>query len=84
MLLYDSDTWLLTESDIFLIAIFEKRILRRFYEPIHEMEKVKLGISIISAGLSTTSALGEISMAPPNYNSNPYQKGRGYNEITIY
>jgi len=27
-----------------------------------------------SGGFSTTSALGEISTAPPNCNSNPYEK----------
>ena len=28
----------------------------------------------VSAGFGTTSALGEISTAPPNCNSNPYEK----------
>ena len=37
-----------------------------------------------SAGFSTTSALGEISTAAPNCNSNPYEKGKRYDEITIY
>ena len=31
-------------------------------------------IVTVSAGFSTTSALGEISTAPPNCNSNPYEK----------
>ena len=42
-------------------------------------------LKVLSSGsFSTTSALGEISTAPPNCNSNPYEKGEGYNEITIY
>ena len=32
------------------------------------------GFSIIRAGFSTTSALGEITTAPPNCNSNPHER----------
>ena len=49
----------------------------------HEND-ITFPVGIISASFSPTSALGGISTAPPNCNLNPYEKAKGYNEITIY